>query len=436
MDNHRWSVGRSFSARALTTLVLAALVLATLAGPPRIAVAQGGIIVDSVTSEPFGTFDGIPYVKYEGRFDGLASGDYDVPFELVAPADPALGNGIVIIEPFHIMGGAAGIKGYLTLEFLFGQGFSYAGIGWHPDWLNPLGGYSTAEAVEIVGNFAMALREDASAAGLAGSPQKLYAVGTSLTTEPLLSLLDSPGAGLLDFTLLFVPEWPAPTYTPPEEANSIMVLLTESDLVRSAALGLHTDAMRVSAQNYRLYEVGGAPHIADVPFIREIGPPWGLFSEGTTPLDWTPVARALFVAGHRWATEGTEPPPSVSLAEAPEGQPDPVYQSMGWETGIARDENLNALGGIRMPDLEIGRGLYIAVDPGSVFLLLGDWTDLQCEPLAGGGNRFRNHGAYVSEFAHQAQRLVRQGYLLPQEADHLISQAAESEVGKPLACDP
>jgi hypothetical protein len=42
----------------------------------------------------------------------------------------------------------------------------------------------------------------------------------------------------------------------------------------------------------------------------------------------------------------------------------------------------------------------------------------------------------VSRFAHQAQRLVGQGYLLPQEADHLISQAAESEVGKPLACDP
>ena len=71
-------------------------------------------------------------------------------------------------------------------------------------------------------------------------------------------------------------------------------------------------------------------------------------SEGTTPLDWTPVARALFLAGHRWATEGIEPPPSAYLTEAPEGQIDPVYQAeygLELETGIARDENGNALGG-------------------------------------------------------------------------------------------
>ena len=79
--------------------------------------------------EPYGTFKGIPYVKYTGRFMGLASGDYDVPFEIIAPEDPNQGNGITIVEPFHPLGDAGGLKGYLTPEFLFKRGFSHAGIG-------------------------------------------------------------------------------------------------------------------------------------------------------------------------------------------------------------------------------------------------------------------------------------------------------------------
>jgi hypothetical protein len=168
---------------------------------------------------------------------------------------------------------------------------------------------------------------------------------------------------------------------------------------------------------------------------------YGITSEGTTPLDWTPVARALFLAGHRWTKWGKEPPPSAYLAEAPEGQIDPVYQEkfgLELETGIARDENGNALGGIRLPDLEIGRGQYIALDPASFlgFGLFGAWEDLQCEPLPDGSARFRNHGKYVSQFKRHTRRLVRQGFLLRKDAKRLISEAARSEVGKPCACDP
>ena len=89
-----------------------------------------------------------------------------------------------------------------------------------------------------------------------------------------------------------------------------------------------------------------------------------------------------------------------------------------------------------MPDLEIGRGQYIAFDPPSFFGfgLFGTWKDLQCEPLPDGSTRFRNHGSYVSQFTHHARRLVEDGYLLPEDAHRLISEAAKSEVGKPHAC--
>jgi hypothetical protein len=328
---------------------------------------------------------------------------------------------------------AAGCVAYLTDEFLLEQGFSYAGLGWSEG--NPFFGYDPVEAVEILHNFATVLREDEVAHGMVGDVHKLYGVAVSLTTQPLHLFLHSEGRGLLDFSLLIVPSWDEETHEQLDGTNLVMVFLSESDLVRSVLLGRHAEALREPSNlsTYRSYEVTGGPHIPDVPWGRAVGPAYGIFVEGTTPLDWTPVVRALFVAGHRWATEGIEPPPSASFMQAPQTEIDPVY---GVITGIARDENLNAQGGIRLPDLEIGRGQFIAVDLESFLLLLGDFTDLQCEPMPDGSARFRNHGSYVSQFARHTERLVAQGFLLPADADLMIAEAASSEVGKPRACTP
>ncbi len=245
----------------------------------------------------------------------------------------------------------------------------------------------------------------------------------------------------MDLAFLIVPAWPEETYVQPEGSNYVMVFLTESDLVTSAMTSLHTDALRSSSPTYRSYEVAGGPHAPDVPWIREVAPLFGMNSEGTTPLDWTPVMRALFVAGHRWATEGTEPPPSMVLTESPADQIDPVYQTeYGLElvTGIARDENGNALGGIRLPDLAIGRGQFIALTLPALsgMGLFGAFHDLQCEPLPDGSPRFPDHAAYVSQFTQQAQTLVEQGFLLSKDAEGLIAAATASKVGDPSACAP
>ena len=107
------------------------------------------------------------------------------------------------------------------------------------------------------------------------------------------------------------------------------------------------------------------------------------------------------------------------------------------KTGIARDENGNAMGGIRMPDLEVGRIQYIAVDPNSWGGgLLGASVDLTCQPRADGSARFPDHASYVSQFTQQAQKLVAEGYLLQQDADRLIADATQSNVGDASACAP
>ena len=66
-------------------------------------------------------------------------------------------------------------------------------------------------------------------------------------------------------------------------------------------------------------------------------------------------------------------------------------------TSIARDENLNAAGGIRLPDLALGPNQYIATDVDD-FIWVGATVDLACEPLADGSVRFDNHDAYVTRF--------------------------------------
>lgn len=421
---------------ALRFVILLALLAGSVFSPAATLRAAAEGRLEDIVSSSYGTFDGVEYMKHEGRLAGLSTAAYSAYFEIVAPQDPAQGAGVVVVEALHPMG-AAVRDSYITPEAL-NRGFTIAAVRWHPDEVDPFEGYSTEEAVEILSTFARTLREGPEARDLIGEVQHMYATGISKATEPLLSLLHSPeGGGLFDLWFLFVPWW-AGEHAQPPNTGKVMVFLTESDFVLSAILGLNTQILRGDSPTYRTYEIAGGPHVPNSPEQRAIEM-WAEELAASTPLDWAPVAQALFWAGHRWAAEGLEPPPSAMLAQATAGEVDPVYQAeygLELETGIARDGDGNALGGIRLPDVALGRGQFIATNPGSFFGwgLFGDFKDLECEPLPDGSPRFRNHGAYVSQFAHQAESLVEAGFLLPEDAERMIAEAASSQVGKPGAC--
>jgi hypothetical protein len=195
---------------------------------------------------------------------------------------------------------------------------------------------------------------------------------------------------------------------------------SEGDLIISEAEQFRRAA---ALQDVRVYEVAGAAHVPSP----------------TNPLDHYAVVRAAWTGGDAWVRLGKLPPPSMLLERDETGGPDPVY---GFATGIARDADLNARGGVRLPDLHVGRARFIAADFSVAPLpgfdgLLGAMVDLACEPRPGadGGPRFRNHGAYVSQFSRQADRLVRHGFLLPADAELLKEGAAKSQVGKPGTCE-
>ena len=410
---------------------------------------QAQLVID--TSESFGTFDNVEYIVYQGRFTGTAGGEtFSAPFEIVAPADPSQGNGRVVLEPFHPslnhlagegMGGPLGpatsVHGpivrnrFLGKAFLFGHGFSHAGICLQKDDRACEGFVGAPEMLAGMGfivSFAQALKAG-QAAKMVGDIEYLYSVGFAASADPLDDLLQGPlGQGLFDLSLLISNGWSyglvrlpeTPEIPVPAGAGRVMVLLSESDVVRYGTL-LRDD---VTQPHYRSYEVAGGPQVS-------AGRPSSL--RGVTGVDWTPVLRALFVAGDRWVSEGIEPPPSTSLDEVVAGEIDPLH-TFDYGIAIARDANLNAVGGVRVPYLELGQGQFVAIEGRDRFNLAGTFLDLACEPLADGGVRFADHEAYVEQFVAETERLMGEGFLLQDDADVMIEWAAGNEIGMPGSC--
>jgi hypothetical protein len=333
---------------------------------------------------------------------------------------------------------------------LFGRGYSYASVGFGLNGLNvldptatdlilagapvpPGGGIAGATLdEEILVLFTQALTTDPLALALLGTVHRLYAYGVSQTSEVLLETFHGPfGQGLFDFTVLHIALW-RPSFRPPgvfqntsgeylpvAGVGRVVFVESEGDQIVSDAEQFRR---AVGEDAYRVYEVAGSAH-QPTPL---------------NPLDHFAVVRAVFVAGDLWVRRGFEPPPSTLIDESTTGDPDPVY---GFFTGIARDADGNALGGVSLPDLALGRAQYIASDfalpglPG----LLGNSIDLACEPRPGAPTdapRFRSHGHYLSAFVRRARALVQSRFLLREDAVALIREAAASDVGKPKTCAP
>ena len=419
--------------------------------------ADAGMLVET-SSAPFGVYGGIEYERHAGRFVGATSkGEFRVPFEIVAPADPVQGNGIVVFEAPHFFLGTFGRDGTLGGDVLFKRRFSHASVGFSNEGFNlrnPFVGDAVIAGepviannppfprdVEILAQFVEALSEDPIAFAILGQVQRRYAYGISQSAEALYELFyGGTGAGPFDLTVLHVPLWrPAfarpdvlaslpETFVPLADIGKVMLVSAEGDLLISGSMQLRN---AVADPNYRVYEVAGAPHF---PLDIVIN------GDRTNPLDVSPMVRAAFVAGHRWVERGIRPPASRLLDAAAAGEIDPVYLTI---TGIGRDQNGNAAGGVRLPDVASGRAFHLAsvlqfeVLPGLPGLV-GLWFDLACAPAPGSGSpepRFANHGDYVRSVAGQTLTLLRNGYLLPADAAALVRRAAESSVGKPGACD-
>jgi hypothetical protein len=199
---------------------------------------------------------------------------------------------------------------------------------------------------------------------------------------------------------------PSPTFIRTDGKAPVLVLESETDVPR------HLPARQPDSARYRLWEVAGTAHfdedglnaLTGIP-IEEMAktPPLGCAQR----INSAPQRYVVDTAMHdiaRWASGG-RPPPRAPLVNVAPGPP----------PTIERDEFGNALGGIRLPQLEAPTAT-LSGEPGggpgfcSLFGFTAAFDATQLSSL------YSTNGAYVAKFEKAADRDVQQGFLLAADA--------------------
>jgi alpha/beta hydrolase family protein len=217
----------------------------------------------------------------------------------------------------------------------------------------------------------------------------------------------------------------------------LMKVYTETDVLLSQA------ALRVpDSATIHTWEITGGSHVpasavspdptdfrATLGGIqtREFGPapPVNCVNPGPSDVEVWAEFQAGYAALDRWVTD--EVPPATA---------NPIQvASLGPPVALARDADGIALGGIRLPKIDVPvalndgiNGAASLANPLSVFCILyGTHRPFSEEKLA---ELYPTHGVYVNQVAKDRDTLVNEGFLLREDAQTLLIDASQSEFGK------
>ena len=181
---------------------------------------------------------------------------------------------------------------------------------------------------------------------------------------------------------------------------------------------------------FRTWEVAGTSHndrksyASRVPLqLRDVGMP----VEASLSCDVMPPGSAVpfhyvMAAGleHlvRWVREGT-PMPSAPLLETVSIVPTVV---------LARDGFGNALGGIRLAEIDVPTAVHNGTNSGPGACPRWGYTlDFDAQTLV---TLYPNHGRYVSQVSNTTERNLLDGFILAPDAERTLEEAAHSTIGK------
>jgi hypothetical protein len=215
--------------------------------------------------------------------------------------------------------------------------------------------------------------------------------------------------------------------------------VTETDLV----VLFGTSGRQPDAENFRYYEMAGTAHLTvhkDIEVLPAgvLGPdplfledlcqnPLNTIADG--PVYGSYLYNAMWHNLDQQAREGTAPPAGRLMELDETGQ-------------IARDEFGNALGGVRVPEMDVPTGRHVPptnqADP-NLPALLQQIGNLAC--FLGGStfpftqaelhDLYRNKGGYVNQVARAANALRAEGFLLEADRQVLMARAVQMQG---LAC--
>jgi hypothetical protein len=186
----------------------------------------------------------------------------------------------------------------------------------------------------------------------------------------------------------------------------------------------------------RMYDIAGGSH------VRVAEAPTCTLPPGH--LDWTPVSRALLLRLDAWVSHNAEPPASELMPLEPASAEPPALRAPTMLSGALiqvpkRDDDGNALGGVRLPDIAVPTGTNGGQNQPQTFtcMLVGSFSAFaatKAERERSGDTRpsieerYRSRDDYVNRVRVAARDLMARGFLLPEDAAVIVQEAASSKL--------
>jgi hypothetical protein len=376
------------------------------------------------------------------------------------PTDPAKFNGTVVVEWLNdTTGGDQDPVWSEIYQQVLSQGYAYVGVtaqtegmnelkAWDPVRYAALGDSNDGQSYDIFTQAAQVIRADSATllGGLtptqvigAGDSQSAFRVVTYVNAiQPLAhafngflavgrSVLAAPiGSGLVSFL-------PFPALIRTDNTTPFIQLNTEGDIEE---LG---DALaRQPDNNYlRTWELAGASHIdlheglyeantieRENPQLTAPQCEFGVVANGATQPDDMGVYEledAALAALRNWIATGTQPPHGNPISTTP------LFNI------VERDQYGNALGGIRLPDIQVPTQTYSAINfsqptqeslsPSQLLSTLESiFTTLETGEIT--NTTLRNEGLCLLEGYYKPLRTATLQALYPTHADYVAKYTA------------
>jgi Alpha/beta hydrolase domain len=386
------------------------------------------------------------------------------------PTDPKKFNGTVVVEWVNVTRGFDADATFPhTWPLLLREGYAWVGVSAQKVGIDALkvidpiryaavlSGSTDGFSYDIFSQVGNAFRAQADVLLSGLAPQRILAVGTSQSAGRLVTYVNAihleanvfdgfliharSGAGAAIDNIPGGPPGttvsvPSPSRIRADVNVPVFTVNSETD-----ATG-YFPARQPDSAMFLYWEVAGSSH---APWFRnqysnvQAGLPvdTNLCTGPHNDMPFHYVLQAALSHLNNWVATGT-PAPSL-----------PKMDIQGTPAVIQRDQYGNAIGGVRLPQINVPIARYAPTgstsspDPlvGLICRLAGTtdyWsntaeaptppTDPWPEPSLKA--LYRNHGKYVSAFAHATREAVAAGYLLEPDAEDAMEWAAQSNVGK------
>lgn len=400
------------------------------------------------------------YTEEEFFFAGTVSTEtglqpYKTRMIVRRPADPARFNGTVVVEWFNVTAGLdISMDWGLTRHQILRDGYAYVGVSAQPVgicWLKswdpvrygelthpalpagpcPISNQTETYSFEIFSQAGKAVRDNpAILNGL--QIKQLLAIGGSQSARRLRDYVNAYDATAQIYNGFLLHVLTGGGLITNLNAK-VLILDSENEVLA------YYPYRGLQPENVRYWEVAGVGHTPELLYLKA-----QLERSGVNPvypcdyppsdefIPMYPVGDAALNVLNLWLSNGTAPQNSPLVTVTP-----------GTPNTIARDNYGNALGGIRLPQIEvpIGRfmganspaGTLICRTSGGFDLFDGQpagttLNDIWNEPVI--NQLYPTHGSYVSPFVQAVDRLVTAGFMLPPDAEIAKANAAASEIAR------